>query len=679
MPAATAPHLGRLPARRWLLWGLLCALVLALLTLLVFLTREYEDSLAQTRLEQNAATMVSDVRAGLVRHVQDLLAAQSEVETPAAWSLAMARLLTAQREIVHLEWRDPELNLLAQRSSPFQPDLFARLPRQQALADVRQACALAQRTSGPAFAPSYFWPGQPGQGLELMEGCLPLSRAGQPAGFLVVTYGLAGVLSELIPPEARRGRRIALTEADGTRLSLIGSLPLAPDLQHAEQLLDLPGVTYMLRLERAREVGGWLPHVLTVAVGALALALLAVLGLFARDLGRRLRAEQGLAEALAFRKAMEDSLVTGLRARDMDGRITYVNPAFCQMVGLPPEQLLGTGTPAPYWPADRVEEYRQRNAVRLSGGIVQREGFESEFVRADGTRFPVLIIEAPLIDARQVQTGWMSAILDLSEQRRSEEMTRASQERLQATARLAMAGEMASLLSHELNQPLAAIASYATGSLNLLQDETPTDGVPSPLRQDLQTALQRMAEQAQRAGQVIQGVTDLVRRREGTRSAVPVARLFDAVMPLLQLHAKKANVQLACDIAPDCPDVWCDRTMVEQVLLNLARNGMQAMPMGQPPIASGLRTLRLEAAPLPAGAAPHSRPGVLFAVTDHGHGLPPEVARHIYTPFFTTKAEGMGLGLNLCRTVVEQHGGALQHAPAQPQGTVFRFSLPAAV
>jgi two-component system sensor histidine kinase DctS len=173
--------------------------------------------------------------------------------------------------------------------------------------------------------------------------------------------------------------------------------------------------------------------------------------------------------------------------------------------------------------------------------------------------------------------------------------------------------------------------------------------------------------------------TDLVRRREGTREAVSVERLMDAVMPLLQLHAKKANVTLECHIAVDCPAVWCDRTMVEQVLLNLARNGMQAMPMGQPPLASGLRTLRLETTPLAPGHAPHSRAGVLFSVTDHGHGLAPDVAQHIYTPFFTTKAEGMGLGLNLCRTVVEQHGGALQHAPAQPRGTVFRFSLPAAV
>jgi two-component system sensor histidine kinase DctS len=106
-------------------------------------------------------------------------------------------------------------------------------------------------------------------------------------------------------------------------------------------------------------------------------------------------------------------------------------------------------------------------------------------MRKDGTRFPVLIIEAPLINAQGLQTGWMSAVLDISEQRRVEELSRASQERLQATARLATVGEMASLLSHELNQPLAAIASYATGSMNLLQRPARTRGA----RTDLQVAM----------------------------------------------------------------------------------------------------------------------------------------------------------------------------------------------
>ncbi|MBY0466029.1 MAG: PAS domain-containing sensor histidine kinase, partial [Burkholderiales bacterium] len=105
------------------------------------------------------------------------------------------------------------------------------------------------------------------------------------------------------------------------------------------------------------------------------------------------------------------------------------------------------------------------------------------------------------------------------------------------------------------------------------------------------------------------------------------------------------------------------------------RNGMQAMPAEQPPASSGLRTLTLSAH---AHAAPDGKRRVLFAVTDHGEGLPDAVAANLFTPFFTTKAEGMGLGLSLCRTVVEQHGGTLTHAPEQPCGTTFSFSLPAA-
>jgi two-component system sensor histidine kinase DctS len=135
--------------------------------------------------------------------------------------------------------------------------------------------------------------------------------------------------------------------------------------------------------------------------------------------------------------------------------------------------------PAPYWPPELADEYQQRQAIRLAGQHAPpREGFESVFMRKDGSRFPVLIIEAPLINASGVQTGWMSAFLDISEQRRVEELSRASQDRLQATARLATVGEMASLLSHELNQPLAAISSYATGSMNLLQGRPPCRGRP---------------------------------------------------------------------------------------------------------------------------------------------------------------------------------------------------------
>lgn len=665
-----------LRSRRWLLWGALLALVVALLVVLVFLATEYEQQRDQAALEADAAAVVSDLRGGLLRNVQTLQSLHSVAPTANSWDAPAADLLVAHRELVSVEWRDLQLQLLAQRDSPFMVQPFAHLDRSLALPDVRQACENARRLSGPAYSPSYFWPQSDGMGLELMEMCLPVVRAGRNSGYLVATYSLAGLLSELTTQSLLRGRGLAFTEPDGTRLALHSSLDGSRRPLVATSLLDLPGHTLMARLEAPRAVYGLFPNVLTAVVGVLSLALLAVLGLLAHDIRRRQQAEHELADALAFRKAMEDSLVTGLRARDMQSRVTYVNPAFCQMVGFSAEQLMGTGLPAPWWPPELVDEYQQRQAVRLAGQALPREGWESVFQRRDGTRFPVLIIEAPLIDAQGVQTGWMSAILDLTEQRRVEELNRASQDRLQATARLATVGEMASLLSHELNQPLAAIASYATGTLNLIA--APVSEVPLT---ELQQAMRRISEQAERAGRVIKSVADFVRRREQVREAVAPASLFEAIAPLLGLQAKKLGIRVQTDVDPDLPAVLCDRTMVEQVLLNLARNGMQAMPDGDPSLHSGLRVLRLSARRQRLSAGddlPPRKAWVEFSVTDHGQGLSEAVRDKLFTPFFTTKAEGMGLGLSLCRTVVEQHGGALAYEAALPRGTTFRFTLPVA-
>ena len=144
---------------------------------------------------------------------------------------------------------------------------------------------------------------------------------------------------------------------------------------------------------------------------------------------------------------------------------------------------------------------------------------------------------------------------------------------------------------------------------------------------------------------------------------------MQAILPLVHLHADRQNVTVEVDVPHDLPPVWCAQVMVEQVLLNLARNAIQAMSDTPPP----LRSLRFSA------RLALSCDKVIFSVADHGCGIAPGVAPRLYTPFFTTKSEGMGLGLPLCRTVVEQHGGTLTHEANEPQGTVFSFTLPVAV
>ncbi len=656
---------------RWGLWALLVALVAILLSTLVWLAGRYEDSQLQSSLERDAAEAASDLRSGLTRNVQSLQALQAGTPTPERWTSEARQLLHERRELVRIEWRDELLGVLAFAETPYRAPVFARIGRPDARAHVALACANARRASGPGYGISYFLPQADGLGLEVMELCLPQASGGEPAGYVVATYALGQMLSSLVGPQLSRGQDVSFTEADGTRLAMHGGLRRGTRVFTAQQLLDLPGNTLVLRMDNWRAEPGLFPNVLTALLTAMSIALLSVLFLLGKDMRKRLQAENDLADALAFRKAMEDSLVTGLRARDLAGRITYVNPAFCAMVGFSPEELLGHATPAPYWPPERAGEYQQRQEVRLAGRHVPpREGFESVFMRKDGSRFPVLIIEAPLINAHGVQTGWMSAFLDISEQRRVEELSRASQERLQATARLATVGEMASLLSHELNQPLAAISSYATGSLNLLSSGAGR-GAPAPA--DLQLALRRIAEQAERAGKVIKSVHDFIRRREQAREAVPPRDLLDAVMPLVGLQARKLGVRVETRIEAGLPPVLCDRTMVEQVLLNLARNAMQAMDeagVAHP-------SLLLQVRRAPAGeSAPAAKDWLEFSVADQGPGIAPEVGERLFTPFFTTKAEGMGLGLSMCRTVVEQHGGFLAWEPNRPRGTIFRFTLP---
>jgi two-component system sensor histidine kinase DctS len=476
---------------------------------------------------------------------------------------------------------------------------------------------------------------------------------------------LVQVLEASLPARDARRHEFSFVEGDGTRLARAG-VPRGAGVYVAERVVDLPGAPLQLRADSAAGRPSLIPNLATALVLGLSIALFGVVLLLARDVRRRAKAERALAEALAFRSAMEDSLSTGLRARDLDGAITYVNPAFCHMVGYSREEL-GAAQP-PYWPPEQAQEYQRRQKLRLQSGSDAREGFETVFMHKGGERFPVMIYEAPLVDGQGRHTGWMSAVLDISAQRRVEEISRQQQDRLQATARLATVGEMASLLSHELNQPLAAIASYASGSLNLL--DAPDPSTPSLLRQ----ALERIAEQAERAGRVIKSVHDFVRRRDQSHETWAADVLFDEVLPLARMQARKSGARIELDLPPLGEPgtrplrVRCDRTMVEQVLLNLARNGIQAMETSTAP-AERVLTLRARQA--------HPR-WVTFSVIDAGPGIASEVATRLFTPFFTTKAEGMGLGLSLCRTVIEQHGGALDFGPGpNGQGTEFRFTLPA--
>lgn len=663
------------------LWMALVALVAVAQGLLVALTLSYESSRTQDQTDEVASEVATDIRRQVLTSVQDLQSLAWGMQDASAWDARAQRFLQEHRPVSRIEVRDGSMQLLQLQEDVSRGALFGRFPRDQVLPELSAACATARRTGSATLSSSYFVPTDESLAGEVMDVCLPIQQVGSAGRLLLATFRLNSLLEAAVSALRVQKHEVSIVEADGSRLAR-GGRARGAGIYVTLRLVDLPGRSIQLRVDSSSVKPSLIPNLAVALVLGLSLLLTVVLVLLARDVRRRALAERALAEALAFRKAMEDSLSTGLRARDLEGRLTYVNPAFCAMVGYPPEALLGVQVP-PYWPPEKLDEYQQRQTQRLrlpaqgavatSVGRRGQEGFETLFMRSSGERFPVMIYEAPLVDLQGRQTGWMSAALDLSEQRRVEDLSRAQQERLQATARLATVGEMASLLSHELNQPLSAIASYATGSLNLLDEALPPP--PDLLRQ----ALTRIADQAERAGRVIKSVHDFVRRREQFLEVLPLDVVVESVLPLVRLQARKSGVEVQFDAPVPSPRVRCDRTMIEQVVLNLARNGIQAMESVQP---LSRRVLRLS-------ISDDGERWVALSVSDQGQGIAPDVAERLFTPFFSTRAEGMGLGLSMCRTVIEQHGGALGFTtrweggaagPGGPSemGTTFRLTLPRA-
>jgi two-component system, LuxR family, sensor histidine kinase DctS len=355
---------------------------------------------------------------------------------------------------------------------------------------------------------------------------------------------------------------------------------------------------------------------------------------------------------------MEDSLHTGMRAVDLEGRIVYVNPAYCNMVGYPAERLIGSRPPQPYWPPEE-REHVEEVLRQARGPGAPRAGIELRLVRPSGERFDVLLYEAPLIDAEGRQTGWMGSVLDITERKRARELVRQQQEKLAATARLVTVGEMASTMAHELNQPLSAIASYTTGCLNLLQD----GGLP---RGELEQALHKTAQQAQRAGRIIRRVHDFVRKREPTRTAVRMNAVVEEAVGFADADARRRRVRVDVALCAEDPELSADPVLLQQVVLNLLRNAMDAMAATP----AEARSIRVTTAAGPEG--------ITVSIADRGAGIPDEVREHLFQPFYTTKAEGMGMGLNICRSILELHGGRVWADQNPGGGTVFSFTLPVA-
>jgi two-component system sensor histidine kinase DctS len=649
----------RRQAWRWALPVLLMLLFLSTLLWLPWQAQRMESNDRQEQLIADTLWVEQTIRFQMARDEESVRLIAADIGAGHLLEQRVRNRLSAltrnNRELVRIVWFDADGKLLL--STDDTPVSMTDLS-----APSREIIERSRTSRTPLYSPP-----APPPGLRapiLIDYHVPLFNGDLYAGTLVASYSPVNILDELVPWWFAQDNEISLADPEENILYSRAAGGAGRGVYTHSRSLDLPGLTLTLRTNSVKGAPKLLPSLLVGSVIALSLGLVWSLWALWRDIHRRLAAEGALRQQVAFRTAMENSLMTGLRARDLEGRITYVNPAFCQMVGIPADELIGRPPPMPYWAPEAMDEYQQRLTLVLAGTVTPQ--FETIFVRAGGERFPVLIFESPLVDDSGKQTGWMGSILDISDRKQVEDLNRRQQEKLQASARLATMGEIASTLAHELNQPLAAISSYTTGALNMLNNNT----APSKADIDLlKPALEKASNQAQRAGHIIRSVHTFVKRREPSREQVMIQDLIESVIPLVELQARQFFVITHIQVEPDLPGVLADRVMLEQVMLNLTRNGIEAMQHVPPE----RRILRITAG---LTTDSQTQQTVVVSVIDQGHGIPADVAERLFSPFFSTKAEGMGMGLNVCRTTVEFHGGTLSHADNPGGGTIFRFTLP---
>ncbi|MFN6961266.1 MAG: sensor histidine kinase [Rhodocyclaceae bacterium] len=551
-----------------------------------------------------------------------------------------ATLISSNSGVIQVRWLAPHGEIL---------DAYPPIVHAPPAADAtvqRLAASVGHAVYGPPHAVGNDWQ---------FDVHVPVFRAGERAGIAVGVYSIRRLLADTVPWWIAERYLIAIADQSGQRLGQRSNIAELETDNDYQMPFDPPGHGLILHATPYRSATPMAGRVIMAGLAFFAALVLFSLWTLRRHVQGRLAAESALQNEVAFRKAMEDSVQTGLRARNLDGRITYVNPAFCRMVGYSPEELIGRLPPMPYWAEEYLDETRAMHAKVLAGQA-PRQGFEIKLKRRNGEIFDALIIEAPLIDSQGRHTGWMGSVVDITERKRVAELARQQEERLQASARLITMGEMASSLAHELNQPLAAISSYATGCRNLIAAGAP--------QSEIDGAIAKCQEQAQRAGRILRRIYEFVRRQEPQCESCDITVLLGDLLTLLESDARRQRVRIQREIAPALPTLQADRILLGQAILNLMKNAIEAM--SQTDEASRVLTVRAVA----------SDEQLLISIADRGCGIGPETAVQLFEPFYTTKQEGLGVGLKICRSVVEAHHGRLWFETNPDGGTIFHIALP---
>jgi two-component system sensor kinase FixL len=361
-------------------------------------------------------------------------------------------------------------------------------------------------------------------------------------------------------------------------------------------------------------------------------------------------------EREALLRAVVETSPDGLITIDEHCLIESVNPAAERMFGYPAEEVIGRNV-ACLMPSPYREEHDAYVARYLRTGEKRIIGIGREVLgqRKDGSIFPLeLAVGEVQAVGRRIFAGF---VRDVSARERTEQRLRELQAELVHVSRLSAMGEMASALAHELNQPLTAIMNYAQATRRLAV------GIDDERRAALVGLLEKTSQQASRAGQIISRLRQFVAKGETERMLEDVNAVVEEASALALIGTAGRGIAVRRDFTPKLPPVLVDKIQIHQVITNLIRNSVDALAAVERPQIL-IRTRR---------AGPHQ---VEISVADTGPGLEPEVAARLFQPFVTTKPGGMGIGLSICRSIVEAHGGKLWASDNPGGGAVFSMSLP---
>ncbi len=351
----------------------------------------------------------------------------------------------------------------------------------------------------------------------------------------------------------------------------------------------------------------------------------------------------------------------GIFTWDLDDRITSANQAFLRISGHDRESLVSNGMT---WTELTPLEWRDADAESLVS--LSRIGialpYEKEFFRKDGTRVPVLVTNTNIHrDAGQR----LAFVVDLSDRKQAEEAARDSEQRCQEAMtelarvnRVAITGQLSASIVHEVSQPIAGAVTNAQVALRRLSAE--------PLNVDeVRLALNRMVRDGNRAADVIHRIRALINKAAPRRENLEINQAILDVVALTRGEVVKNGVSLRTQLAENLPSIQADRVQLQQVVLNLVVNAVEAMSSS----GDELRDLRISTARVGSDA-------VLITVQDSGPGVDPADRARVFDTFYSTKSKGLGMGLSICRAIVEGHGGKLWVSTCVPRGAIFQFTLP---